>query len=110
MTDITAELLSRLPAHLAHVAEAIRARFGRPILFFHVNHLPGRAPARAQVEGGQPTVHLTRGLDTPEDVVAEELLHLKRWADGHPGVRAEGSPNMREYSLICVGLSGLIDE
>ncbi len=105
-TDLTAEILPRLPTHLRDVTQAVGERLGCPVRFCQAKHLPGKALAKAQIIEGQPIVLLRQGLDTDEGVLAEELLHLQRWAEGQPGVQEE----VPGYGLVCVFLSGLIDE
>lgn len=64
----------------------------------------------AHIDDGQPFVRLKSGADINESVLAEELLHLKRRTDGHPGVKTTHSGELQRYGAICDGLTGLLDE
>jgi hypothetical protein len=64
----------------------------------------------AHVDDGQPFIRLKSSVEINESVLAEELFHLKRRTDGHPGVKATYSGELQEYGIVCDGLTGLLDE
>ncbi len=108
--DITETIVSRLPAYLCNVLQEIEAALGRRVRFIRVDRLPRSGGAMAHIDDGQPFVRLKSGVETNESVLAEELFHLKRRTDGHPGVKATYSGELQEYGIVCDGLTGLLDE
>jgi hypothetical protein len=105
--DITEKVLADLPSPLATLEQHISERFGRPVLFRLVKPTGNQAEGWYDVQGGQPVVCLVEGHENDNHVRAEELLHLKRRADGHPEIQGLlFSP----YRKICKLLTGLLDE
>jgi len=108
--DVTDLIVRGLPTHLRTILQEIETAFGSRVRFIRVDRLPRSGGAMAHVDDEQPVVRLTIGVDTDESVLAEELLHLKRRANGHPAAKATYSGELREYGIICDGLTGLLDE
>ena len=109
-TDITATTVQGLPSHLNEIRQTIEGHFGCPLRFVVVDRLPRAGGAMAHIDNGQPVVRIKEGRDYGEGVLAEELLHLQRRADGHPEAKGTYSGELQEYGIVCDGLTGLLDE
>lgn len=106
--DITRSITLTLPSHLRDIIVHLNNAFRRPIRFVLVDQCEGSALAEARVENGQPEVGVRPGWT--ETQIAHELMHLKRWAEGHPGL----APTQRgwdlHYGVIVWGISSTVDE
>lgn len=108
--DITEDILPLLPENLWTLVAQIGSKVGAPVQFIRVASVGARAKAQAYIHNGRPLVEIVGGYHYIPALWAEELLHLQRRAEGHPGVTATESGAILGYKLICNALTGLVDE
>ena len=106
--DITHSITLTLSSHLRDIIVLLNNAFRRPIRFVLVDQCEGSALAVAHVENGQPEVGVRPGWT--ETQIAHELMHIKRWAEGHPSLEPTQRGWDLHYERVFWGISSTVDE
>ncbi len=89
-SDITRLVLPQLPDPLKEIAARLAGAFGCPVRFQQDESLSDGRLGEAYCADKRPVVYLAGSARDNMAVIAHELLHLLRRAEGHPRVQSRG--------------------